>query len=341
MDDEQFMQMAILQARRGLGQTSPNPAVGALVVKDRQVLAMGYHRKAGQPHAEVEAIDSLPTPKLAQGATLYVTLEPCTTKGRTPPCVEAIAASGFGRVVFGAHDPNPKHSGRAIPWLEERGIEVTSGVLASECAAINPEFNKWITQRIPRVIAKFAMTLDGKLTLPPGEGRWLTSDEARRDVHRLRARVDAILIGANTLRMDNPHLTVRGVAGARQPWRVVISRGGSLPAAAHLFTDEWKDRTLVFRNKPLKTVLRDLARREVTSVMIEGGMQTLGEAFDRGLVDAVQAYISPIVAGGHVKAVGGRGARAGLMAPQLIAPTYQAMGDDLRVTGEVASVARP
>lgn len=336
MNDARFMRLALQQARRGLGQTSPNPAVGAVVVKDGRVLAAGFHRRAGLPHAEVEALHALPSKKLARGASLYVTLEPCTTHGRTPPCVQAIRQAGLARVIIGANDPNPKHAGRAAGWLEAHGIATTSGVLAGECAALNRAYHKWIVQKMPWVIAKYAMTLDGRLTLPPGESRWLTSEEARSDVHRLRAQVDAILIGANTLRMDNPRLTVRGVPGARQPWRVVISRGGSLPGGALLFTDDHKDKTLVFRDKTLHTVLRELARREVTSVLIEGGMQVLGEAFDRGLVDAVQAYMAPLVAGGHVPAVGGRGFRDMARAPQLLAPVYQALGDDVRITGEVA-----
>ncbi len=336
MRDEDFMGQAIVQARRGVGRTSPNPAVGAVLVRGGQVVAKGFHRRAGEPHAEIEALRALTKPEDARGATLYVTLEPCSTRGRTPPCVAAIVQAGIGRVVIGTLDPNPSHAGRAVSLLEANGVTVTTGVRAAECAALNRPFNKWIVQKMPYVIAKYAMTLDGRLTLPLADGRWLTGEEAQRDVHRLRAQVDAILIGANTLRLDNPRLTVRGVKGARQPWRVIISRGGTLPAQARMFTDEWRERTLLFRQKSLRAVLRELGRREVTSVLIEGGMQVLGEAFDRRLVDAVQAYMVPRIGGGEVLAMGGRGSKEERLAPRLIDPVYRALGEDVRITGEVA-----
>ena len=246
--DEAFMQQALREARRGLGMTSPNPAVGAVIVRGGRVVARGYHRRAGLPHAEIEAIRALRTPGLARGATIYVTLEPCSTHGRTPPCVEAIREAGFSRVVLGAIDPNPRHSGAGVEILRAAGVQVTTGICEAECRELNAPFNKWIATGVPWVIAKAGLSLDGRLTRSPGEGQWLTGPAARADAHRLRARVDAILIGANTLRADNPRLTVRGVAGARQPWRVVLAGVGSrLPKTAHLFTDEHRARTLVLR----------------------------------------------------------------------------------------------
>ncbi len=215
--DERFMRLALVEARKGIGRTSPNPAVGAVIVRAGRVLARGPHRGAGLPHAEIEAIDAIPRMGRCRGATLYVTLEPCSTQGRTPPCTGAILAAGFARVVFGATDPNPKHAGRAAKILRAAGIAVTSGVLAGECVALNRAYNHWITTRKPWVIAKCAMSLDGRLTRRPGESTWLTSPAARRHAQALRARVDAILVGAGTIRADNPRLTVRGIRGARQP----------------------------------------------------------------------------------------------------------------------------
>ena len=236
MDDEKFMRLALREARRGIGSTSPNPAVGAVIVRSGRVIAKGWHKRAGQPHAEVEALRALKNPAAAKGATIYITLEPCCTHGRTPPCTEALIAAGFARVVLGATDPNPAHAGRAVPILKKAGIRVTCGILAAECEALNVAFNKWGATGMPFVIAKAGMSLDGRLSRPPGEGQWLTSALSRADAMHLRASVDAILIGAGTLRTDNPRLTLRGVAG-RQPLRVVITRSGRIPNDAHLFTD--------------------------------------------------------------------------------------------------------
>ena len=311
--DEHFMHLALREAAKGEGRTSPNPAVGAVIVRGGRVLARGYHHAAGQGHAEVEALRALRKPEAARGATIYVTLEPCSTHGRTPPCTEAILRAGLARVVVGTTDPNPRHAGAGLHVLADAGVEVRAGVLADECQRLNRPFNQWIVTGRPWVIAKAALTLDGRLTRPPGEDRWLSGERARARAHRTRAQVDAILIGAGTLRADNPRLTVRGVPGAdpaRQPWRVVLARADSdLLADAHLFTDEWKARTLVFRDQSLDAVLAELGRRQVTSVLIEGGGQVLGQAFDGGLVDAVEIYFTPWVAGGpHLAAAGLLGA---------------------------------
>lgn len=335
MPDEKYMHAALREARRGVGQTSPNPAVGAVIVRGGKVIARCFHRRAGMPHAEIEAIRALAKPELARGATIYVTLEPCSTHGRTPPCVEAIVRAGFRRVVIGAIDPNPAHAGRGIDLLKAAGIAVTAGVLEAECRELNAAFNHWIVTKTPLVIAKAGMSLDGRLTRPPGEGQWLTSAAARADAQKLRAQVDAILIGAGTLRADNPRLTVRGVKGARQPWRVVLTRGGRLPKDAHLFTDEHRERTLVYRGQSLRAVLRDLGKKQITSVLIEGGGQVLGEAFDRKLVQRVQFYVAPLLCGGPDVVVGGRGVGATIEAPLIRHPRYDKLGDNLRLTGEV------
>ena len=334
-NDRTFMRLALREARRGVGLTSPNPAVGAVIVKAGRVISRGWHRGAGLPHAEVEAIRSLKDRADAKGATIYVTLEPCCTHGRTPPCTEAIVAAGFRRVVFGATDPNPDHAGRAVGILTKAGLRVTHRILAEECTELNAGFNHWVTTGMPLVIAKAGLSLDGRLTRPPGEGQWLTSEASRRDAMKLRASVDAILIGAGTLRADNPRLTLRGVKG-RQPLRAVLTRSGSLPEGAHLFTDEHKDLTLVYRGKSLRAVLRDLGKRGCTSVLIEGGGELLGGAFDAKLVQRAVIYLAPILCGGPdvIKGIGA--AKSGLAA-RIVAPEYRRCGPDLLIRGSIAS----
>ncbi len=329
------MHAALREARRGLGQTSPNPAVGAMVVRGGKVIARGYHRRAGLPHAEIEALRTLKMPELARGATLYVTLEPCSTQGRTPPCVEAILRAGLRRVVIGTIDPNPAHAGRGVEILRAAGVAVTMGILEAECRELNAAFNHWIVTGTPLIIAKAGMSLDGRLTRPPAEGQWLTGPAARLDAQKLRVQVDAILIGAETLRADNPRLTVRGIPGARQPWRIILTRSGRLPKNAHVFTDAHRERTLVYRGKSWRHVLRDLGRRQITSVLIEGGGQVLGEAFDRKLVHRVQVYVAPLLCGGPAVMIGGRGAGSTAESAVIRHPRYAKIGGNLRLTGEV------
>ena len=330
------MRAAWAQARRGVGRTSPNPAVGAVIVAGSQIVGEGWHRQAGEPHAEIEALRSLADPTLARGATIYVTLEPCSTHGRTPPCTQAILDAGIRRVVIGTPDPNPAHAGRAVGLLREAGLEVRVGVLDEECRRLNLVFNKWIVTRMPWVIAKAGFSLDGRITRPPDAPRWITSEASRADTHRMRAEVDAILVGGETVRTDNPRLTVRGVPGeTRQPWRVVVSRSGNLPPAADLFTDSHRDRTLVFKGQTLRETLEELGRREVTSVLIEGGMRVLGEAFDERLVDQVCFYVAPLLSGGPKLVTGGLGVGSSAEAPRIVNPRYERFGDDLRMTGEV------
>src|SRR4026209_2188174 len=207
---EKFMRAALLQAKKGLGTTSPNPAVGAVLVLRNRIIACGHHRMAGGDHAEIDCLRKLDDPIPAE-AVLYVTLEPCSTRGRTKPCTNYIIKRGVRRVVIGAVDPNPKHRGRAIGLLYTAGVNVSNGVLEDECTRLNEAFNKWIVTGEPFVIAKCGMSLDGRLTRPPDEPRWITGRDARREANQLRASVDAVLVGAETVRSDNPRLTARGV----------------------------------------------------------------------------------------------------------------------------------
>lgn len=331
--DEIFMREAIRLARRGLGKTHPNPAVGCVIVRGKKIVGRGWHRRAGAPHAEIEALRSLKNPALARGATAYVTLEPCSTHGRTPPCTRALAAAGMARVVTGVTDPNPCHLGRGLAMLRRAGLTVTPGILAPECAALNPEFHWAMTSGLPWVIAKCGMSIDGRLTRPPGESRWLTSPAARADAMRLRARVDAILAGAATIRNDNPSLTVRGARlQGEPPWRIVWAPRSLPPDGSRIFHDSLRDRTIVMRYKNLRTVLRKLRSRGITRVLIEGGGHTLGCAFDAGLVQEAVFYIAPLLSGGNVPAVGGRGAAR--MA-RIVSPDFRRIGSCLRISGMV------
>src|SRR6476469_7522737 len=305
--DEKFMRAALVEAKKALGRTSPNPTVGAVLVIDNRIVSKGHHREAGRAHAEIECLRDFGAPLPAR-ATLYVTLEPCSTAGRTAPCTEAIIKAGLKSVVIGATDPNPRHSGRGIVELRKAGVRVRDGILAEECTRLNEAFNKWIVTGQPFVIAKCGMSLDGRLTRPPGESRWITGRDARRDAHQLRARVDAVLVGAETIRTDNPRLTVRGARRARQPWRIVLTRSGQLPRGAHLFSDRLAARTLTCKGQSLGVVLKNLGKRRITSVVIEGGGDVLGQALDARLIDKVQLYVGPILTGGPVIAFPRRGA---------------------------------
>jgi len=328
---EKFMRAALLQAKKGLGTTSPNPAVGAVLVSRNRIIAWGHHRRAGGDHAEIDCLGKLDDPIPAE-AVLYVTLEPCSTRGRTAPCANYIIQRGVRRVVIGAVDPNPKHRGRAIGLLHAAGVDVRTSVLEDECTRLNEAFNKWIVTGEPFVIAKCGMSLDGYLTRPPGETRWLTSESSRTHAHQLRAVVDAILVGAETIRRDNPRLTVRKGPRRTQPWRVILTKSGRLPQNATIFRDSAKERTVVYRNRTLRAVLRDLGRREITSVLIEGGGDVLSQALDQRLIDKVQIYIAPLFTGGGVLAFGGKGAASTQQSLRLESPRYERIGQDICIT---------
>jgi diaminohydroxyphosphoribosylaminopyrimidine deaminase/5-amino-6-(5-phosphoribosylamino)uracil reductase len=326
------MRAALREARKGIGKTSPNPAVGAVLVAGEKIIARGHHRRAGGPHAEVDCLSRFEA-AVPAGSTLYLTLEPCSTVGRTAACTERIIRSGVKAVVIGAIDVNPRHQGRGIKILRETGIEVRAGILAEECAALNEAFNKWITTGRPFVIAKCGMSLDGRLTRPPDETRWITGPAARRHAHTLRAEADAILVGAETVRADNPRLTVRSGRGAKRPWRVVLTRSGKLPSQAHLFRDRFAERTLVYRRKALGSVLEDLGGKNVTSVLIEGGGEILGQALDSALIDKVQIYLGPMMTGGPVVAFAGRGAPDTTEAARLERVSYCRLADNVCIVG--------
>lgn len=343
------MRLAIKEAARALGLTAPNPAVGAVLVKNGRLVSKGYHHAAGLPHAEIEAIKSLrnsrnlrntgfdpdspsPIPHSLKGTTLYVTLEPCSSNGKTPPCTEAIIASGISRVIYGATDPDKRHRGRATKLLRQAGIEVTEGILSAECAALNTHWNHRATTGLPWVIAKAAISLDGQIDSPPRR-RWITSRESRREAMRLRSSVEAILVGGGTVRIDDPSLTIRGIKipkGHPQPWRIIWSRNGNIPKQSKLLTDANRDRTIILAGISLQAVLKKLGKRGISSVLIEGGGHTLGEVFRRNLVDEVRFFIAPIIQGGTVPAVSGQ-----ITPAHIKDVTYTKIGSDVMISGLV------
>jgi len=330
--DRCWMRLALDEARKGLGATSPNPPVGAVVVKNGQFVSKGYHHKAGGPHAEVEAIKGT-TKEQLRGATLYVTLEPCSTQGRTPPCVKAIQKAGFRRVVVGAVDPNPQHAGAGLTQLQDAGILIVAGVMELECKELIRFFTKHITTGKPYVIAKTGMTLDGRITPPRGGSQWITSETAREDVQKLRSMVDAILVGGETVRQDNPQLTLRGPHAKLdrpQPLRVVVTKSGDVPHSAHLFTDEHRERTKLFHVEHLDPVLTKLGKSGVTSVLLECGGRLMAHAFENRMVDEVVFYLAPLIGGGARRAVEGEDFRC-----QLVDPVMEMTGEDLRVWAKI------
>jgi len=331
-----FMKVALREAIKGKGLTSPNPAVGCIIVKGGKIISKGYHRSAGSPHAEIEAITNARTRSL-KGSTLYVTLEPCSTHGRTPPCADSIIDAGINRVVYGSNDPNPVHRGKSKRLLKRGGINVTEGVLQESCSKLIRPFEKYITTGLPWVLAKAGMSIDGRLTRPANESQWLTCKESLADAQKVRGEVDAIIVGAGTVRADDPKLTIRDSKilkrGKLQPWRVILTRSGNLSDKSKVFTDRFTDRTILYKRKSLKAILKDLAGKyNCMNVMIEGGGKLLGEAFRKGLVDEVCFYIAPIICGNKCTPV------ADIAFPssaQLSDTTVKRIGEDLRIRGLV------
>ena len=265
------MRLALRLAQRGYGATSPNPMVGAVLVRGGRIIGRGWHHRAGLPHAEIEALrDAEKKGNSPRGATLYVTLEPCSTHGRTPPCTEAIKAAGIKKVVIGTTDPNPEHAGRAFKILRRAGIEVVHGILAEECARLNEAFNHWIVHRTPFVTIKAGMTLDGKIATADGESRWITGAQARTYGMKLRESMDAILAGVNTILLDDPRLTFRPAKKtktSKQLRRIVLDSMARTPLKAKVVSDEWAHLTtiVVSKNAP-KNRVAALAKR--ANVMI-------------------------------------------------------------------------
>jgi diaminohydroxyphosphoribosylaminopyrimidine deaminase / 5-amino-6-(5-phosphoribosylamino)uracil reductase len=340
MTDDHYMTLALTEARKGIGRTAPNPPVGAVIVKDGVLLGSGWHRAAGQPHAERDALaDALGKHgrDAVRGSTVYVTLEPCSTTGRTPPCTQGLIEAGVKRVVYACVDRNPAHAGRADALLTAAGIEVTPGVLKQESEKILRPFFKVRETGMPWVIWKTAMSLDGRITRPPGESQWLTGEAARDDVQRLRASVDAILTSGETVRRDKPALTIRLpelLEGRTQPWRVVFTdHPQSLPQDAALFTDEWRERTLIRSRLDIEETLSRLACEQgVLTAMTEAGGVFSGALFAAGLVDEIVVYQAPMLCGGPSPALAGEGLTE---SARLKETEFIRLGNDIRLRGVI------
>ena len=318
------MKLALDLAGKGEGFTSPNPMVGAVVVKDGKVVGSGYHEAVGGPHAEVNAIDA--AGKQAAGATLYVTLEPCNHTGRTPPCTAAIVTAGISRVVVAMADPNPKVAGGGSEYLKQKGLDVTTGVCEQQARRQNEFFAKYITTGRPFVIAKCAATLDGRIATRTGDSKWVTGETARRHVHHIRHAVDAIMVGINTVKMDNPSLTARlDDRPVKDPIRVILDTRLSINTDATVLQQNSDADTILVagqgveparkaelekagarileialknRRIDLAALMQQLGAMGISSLLVEGGSSVLASAFQSGIVDKVQFFYAPKVLGG-------------------------------------------
>ena len=319
------MNRVLQLAEKGWGHTNPNPLVGAVIVKDNQIIAEGYHAELGGDHAEIAALKN--SAGDVRGATLYVNLEPCSHYGRTPPCAESIIKSGIREVVISMIDPNPKVAGRGIQMLQQAGIKVTAGVLESEARKLNEIFIKYISSDSPFVIMKTAMTLDGKIASVTGDSKWISCEESRSSVHWLRQRVSAIMVGSGTIIKDNPALTTRLPSGAgKDPIRIIIDSRGRIPLdcmavsetssarvilATSTHIDSWKEEAFVKKgvhvikadspdgHVDLSKLMQVLHALEIDSVLLEGGGGLNAAALDAGIVDKVMAFIAPKIIGGQ------------------------------------------
>jgi diaminohydroxyphosphoribosylaminopyrimidine deaminase/5-amino-6-(5-phosphoribosylamino)uracil reductase len=365
--------MGLRLARRAYGQTSPNPKVGAVLVKRGKIIGRGWHHRAGAPHAEIEALrDAQAHGNSPKGATLYVTLEPCCTHGRTPPCTEAIIAAGIKKLVVAATDPNPAHSGRAFGLLRRAGIEVVEGVLAAEANRLNAAFNHWIVEHTPLVTVKAAMTLDGKIATASGESKWITGEAARAYVMKLRQGVDGILVGINTVLADDPGLTVREVPGLKfkvqsSPRRFILDSRARTPLKAKILNDEFAELTTIVvgreasksrvaalakrvdvmvapekkRQIDLPWLLKKLGEEEVASLLVEGGGEVNASFLLGGLAQRVAFFYAPKILGGRAarKGVAGEGIKQLADMIQLHDVQWKRVGEDLLLLAEVRSAA--
>ncbi len=363
---EEAMQLALELAEDGFGRVAPNPLVGAVLIRDGRIVGTGCHQAFGGPHAEINAIAA--AGEKARGATLYVTLEPCKHQGKTPPCTEAIIKAGVARVVYGARDRHPPASG-GVEVLTAAGIPVEGPVLEERCLEINAPFFKHVATGKPLVLAKWAMTLDGKLASTLGESRWISSEASRKLVHQWRGRAGAVLVGVGTALADNPVLTCR-VPELPNPWRVVLDAGCRTPRDSRLFEPDPEKpgpaRVLIYASEKapaeragalrdagaevatmpdnsgkvsLNAVLDDLGRRGVNLVLVEGGSEVLGSFFDAGLIDQVLVFIAPKLVGGRAAkpALGGEGLPKMLDAAILRELKNYRLEGDVVVEGKIGS----
>lgn len=361
------MRRALALAAKGYGATSPNPMVGAVLVRNGEIIGEGWHRRAGEPHAEINAIASASRRGYdPHGATLYVTLEPCSSFGRTPPCTDAILERSIRRVVIGAKDPNPKHAGRAFRILKLRGVEVEHGVLADECSRLNEAFNHWIVHRRPFVILKSAMSLDGKIATKSGESKWITGEKSRAIGMHLRVGADAILCGINTVLRDDPALTVRGKVPKHKVFRrIILDREARTPLTAKVVSDEQAANTTIVvssgadkervselekrvgllvapvtrdrRAFKLLPLLEVLGGENITSLLVEGGGETHATFLSQQLANRICFFYAPLIITGRnaPKSVAGEHTVNQGKGYRLTSPEWRAVGPDLLLSALV------
>ena len=362
MTGEKFMKEALRLAAKGRGHVEPNPMVGAVIVRRGKVIGSGWHRRFGGKHAEVEALESCANPK---GAEMYVTLEPCSRHGKTPPCTDAIIKAGIKRVVVACKDPSEKQKGRGIRALKKAGIEVETGLMEEEAQHLNAPFFKLETTGIPYVTVKWAMSLDGKIATALGESAWISNEKSRQMVHRLRSEMDAVVVGVNTVVRDDPLLTVRHVRPKRTPARIVLDSMARTPLKSSLVQTATSVDTLIVVSHeapqartaalekagcallPVRTrkkgyielvdLLEFLGRRHFTNVLIEGGGEVIASAFEDRVVDRVLAFVAPKVIGGReaVSPVEGVGVGKIRQAVTLTRTKVHRIGDDTMIEGLV------
>ncbi|QDR80664.1 bifunctional diaminohydroxyphosphoribosylaminopyrimidine deaminase/5-amino-6-(5-phosphoribosylamino)uracil reductase RibD [Sporomusa termitida] len=357
--DEYYMQQALTIAQYAQGRTSPNPLVGAVIVKDGRIVGQGWHRQAGTPHAEIHALAQ--AGDLAKGATVYVTLEPCSHHGRTGPCADALIQAGVRKVVAAMADPNPLVAGNGLNRLRAAGIEVVEGILSAEAARLNEVFIKWIVTGMPWAVLKTAMSLDGKIAAYTGHSQWITGAAARAYVHKLRDTHEGILVGIGTVLADNPELTARLPAAGRNPVRIIVDSMARTPLNAKVVTDGQAqtiiavgreapaDRVAALTSKGVEVLTLDqtpaginlrqlfkiLGERRITSILVEGGATINASVFTANLIDKVYCFIAPKIIGGRTAPtpVGGTGAPAVDQALMLEDLRTEAIGADILITG--------
>ena len=329
VDDSYYMGIAIRLARRGAGKTSPNPMVGAVIVANGNIIGQGYHKKCGDHHAEINAINS--AKKNIKGSTFYITLEPCSHYGRTPPCIDALIRENPGRVVVGSLDPNPKVNGMGVKILRSKGIKVDVGICEPECMQLNENYFKFVKTGMPYITVKYAQTLDGRIATKSGDSQWISSEASRRYVHRLRSINQGIMVGAGTVVADNPQLTVRHVRG-KNPFRIIVDSKLRIPIKSSVLTDANACLTIIATTSAapaakiaavkkqgaeiwvvkkerdgrvsLRDLLRKLGKREIMSVLVEGGSEIITSLLKAGLVDKMIIPIAPMIVGKGLEAIG-------------------------------------
>ena len=365
MTDAFYMNRALRLARKGEAWVSPNPMVGAVIVKENRIIGEGYHEKFGDDHAEINAI--LRSSEPIDGSTIYVTLEPCTHYGKTPPCVDRLISLKPARVVIGSLDPNPLVSGKGIKVLNQHGIETTVGVLEEACKKLNERFFKFIQTRIPFVTLKFAQTIDGRIATASGHSQWISSRPSRRFAHRLRGIHDAVLVGVGTVIADNPELTVRLTRG-RNPVRIILDSHLRIPLHAKVLTHQGMAKTIIATTKgadlekrtllmdmgvdvmlidedsrhriDMNRLLTELGKKEISSILVEGGAAVITTILREQLADRAVIIIAPKIVGKGIEAVGDLGIERIDNALEFSFKRIIRKGDDLVIDGKIEKVGK-